>query len=751
MSSDRTMSIVTYDKSELETINLSKYMPLQYNFNKIESNKTISNASFACSLNEKETNESLFNDEVQFTLSNDSLKYDTKTVINSCPALTKYISQIKTPNSKITINLPQWITKNALLEYFAYHKSNILMDSSVKNYYSILRLADCFENYTLIGSVIKTKIIPTLSYHSAILFLQESFQKIDHNNLNFNWYELFTATKEFISINIIQYIQLDYQKLISIQKNLLEEIIEYHLLLTNNMSIELLQFLISFRQCNDIYELISCEYLIACSEENYSDMLNSTYSFLQCNIKETGSFYQEIPKKYNNTLDVIFYISYKEAEDLFKVNFKVSNDHQVKLYSFTLIYFFDERHIDKKDSTVKVISSLKGCTNVIEINKFRYKRNKRLNIHMKLNPIHTHTLQYLVDNFQTYCNTPGLIKMSSTTLELVFQIHQAKKIADNTLVKAMSLWLNDEINMNDDLNNELIKMIDWKKVARADMYAFLVKYSWLIDKEVLSSYFLEELKIEKDLIIGIKQANFDKLLIENINLKRFIEAIKAKKESLEMHKELSEIKKTDDKMINESEEREVKIFLQSNAIDQKDSLMSLSSKANDYKPTSNTSMKKDTINSNKMVLKSYEPMRAIEFEISKGTLKENEIMLSLSSQMRLSPAKTNFTQEKQVSQKGRLPRNVFNKINLNSINNNNSNFKSKETSNASLKTTNRNKTDRCSSRSECKKSSKQGTKNLIDLIKNEGYSTFIKHKHRKTITTKNTKPQFYKGVYTLND
>ena len=107
MLTDLTESVKSYEPNEIEGINAKE-----------ESTMTINNDTSVV-----ETNDKTITHEIIFKVENTKLPYDFYTVKESCPALNEYISKLKGPYGVITINLPKWITKNELLEYFFFYKS----------------------------------------------------------------------------------------------------------------------------------------------------------------------------------------------------------------------------------------------------------------------------------------------------------------------------------------------------------------------------------------------------------------------------------------------------------------------------------------------------------------------------------------------------------------------------------------------------------------------------------------------------
>ena len=222
MLTDLTESVKSYEPNEIEGINAKE-----------ESTMTINNDTSVV-----ETNDKTITHEIIFKVENTKLPYDFYTVKESCPALNEYISKLKGPYGVITINLPKWITKNELLEYFFFYKSGIALNIKDGYFNSILRLADFFENSELIEKIIQNNILPLLNDHSALIYLAEAYENFSGENNNgsycnakIQWFDLFIACKEYISNNLMNYITKGElrKKILYIKEKVLDEIIEEYI------------------------------------------------------------------------------------------------------------------------------------------------------------------------------------------------------------------------------------------------------------------------------------------------------------------------------------------------------------------------------------------------------------------------------------------------------------------------------------------------------------------------------------------
>jgi len=127
--------------------------------------------------------------------------------------------------------MPVWITSNENLEYFFYSKN---LENMSRRTYTIsarklLQIADFFNNPYIISQVINNEIIPTIKFENAMLFLEDSFEKLTKGQgteIYNSWFQLFYSSIDFISKNFLYFLNTSIESLVLINKKVLGEIIE---------------------------------------------------------------------------------------------------------------------------------------------------------------------------------------------------------------------------------------------------------------------------------------------------------------------------------------------------------------------------------------------------------------------------------------------------------------------------------------------------------------------------------------------
>ena len=150
---------------------------------------------------------------------------------------------------------------------------------------------------------------------------------------------------------------------------------------------------------------------------------------------------------------------------------------------------------------------------------------------------------YLLQDFDDYANDKNISKLSKQLFVLLIKNQKLNKKNENNLIKSILLWLDDEINIKEDIS-EVFYLIKWEEIEDDLIFELLIKYSHIIlNDENLENFFLEiylnKFCQNKNLMVG---NSFEKA-VEKVVLKLF-KAIK----KIEYHKLFGQVKK-DEKII----------------------------------------------------------------------------------------------------------------------------------------------------------------------------------------------------------
>ena len=227
-----------------------------------------------------------------------------------------------------------------------------------------------------------------------------------------------------------------------------------------------------------------------------------------------------------------------------------SMSNNKSMYSILKIPHFNSEIINNSNTTTN--SYLTNCnTNLITNNdnsSLRINNEKQeeyifIIFQIRLCYIYSVLSSYLLQDFDDYANDKNISKLSKQLFVLLIKNQKLNKKNENNLIKSILLWLDDEINIKEDIS-EVFYLIKWEEIEDDLIFELLIKYSHIIlNDENLENFFLEiylnKFCQNKNLMVG----NTVEKAVEKVVLKLF----KAMKK-IEYHKLFGQVKK-DEKII----------------------------------------------------------------------------------------------------------------------------------------------------------------------------------------------------------
>lgn len=426
------------------------------------------------------------------------------------------------------------------------------------------------------------------------------FNNIKNNadtDLEVTWLDLFIKSLDMIGNNLVYYFKnntsdkVTNNKLWSFDRKIIDEIYEkfsFNLILKESIInkdeieldsdinknclhleelTEIINFLMKKRNQNDFFNLLSNEFINIVSEENINEinsLPNPTF-LLKLNLNDLNDYYEEYPINnlfnMNDNMKLVIIVYYKKKEDSFNISLRLSKDKNDKTLSgfdiFTFLSLALVEEIDNKQINVKSLFNNKSMHEILKIQNFKeiLKTKKKekpfwddyLTIKLYFKPCFLYTMlsNYLFYNLENSYDNKNITKISKNLLNILIQkkylvSNEYKKtlkdIDDDKIVICLINWLNDEMNISEDISN-LIKIIRWEYVSLSLIFEFLIKYSNHIESEDIELIFAKSLsqilkKFEGDinmlskevihsLILSSKKLNYISMFCENKKIKKF--------------------------------------------------------------------------------------------------------------------------------------------------------------------------------------------------------------------------------------
>ena len=637
-----TKSIIDYDGSELEGIR-----PPTKSTSTITNNNTVNNVNSplnTSAINVDENNSKggnaifVFDDNISDHKEDNKLLINVNYALKYCPIIQKHISASKitlNDNNNVIVNLPQWISRANIIEYFHY------IDNPKKvidfDYINLLKLSSFFKNEEIANELIH-EVIKVISFSNAMTILETAFDFLTSNTPCQMWIEMFVACLDYISKNLTSYLIHAANKIYNLNTKLQNEIlIKYisnhsKLFRVDNIVID---FIMKIKKCVSISDSIINEYLFSLSGDNINEIVSTSVTpslSLEIDVDSDDNVYLEIPiQNVFNNISIIAVITYKKYDNFLNINLKLSQTSldffsHYNLLSFISIGFIDE--CENKQIYLKTFSKNKNVINIYKqyIDSKKYYSPIKFNLYMKINYIHTSLVNHFIYNYEKCYNEKNIHKIGQSLLSQILQCSKEKakacnnKKIDNMIYASISDWLIDEVNIHIDENvKELLDCVDWNKVDIENLLTFYLKFFDLIAKNGLKSTFIE---IINDKMTHCNIGNIIDIVSRNIDYVRLIDEIyKSKKDNLNFGMGIGEIS-----TINKSK---IEKFMDDNM-----KIDSIVSKQYEISHESNFEIKrKDTINKpisqrsstyNQLRIFSYNDMQ-IQSLVTSSEIKSNSV------------------------------------------------------------------------------------------------------------------------------
>ena len=314
---------------------------------------------------------------------------------------------------------------------------------------------------------------------------------------------------------------------------------------------KLINIIMDISNIYNIYDLLIKEYLNILSDDSINELnINNRKKYIfqkklfYNSIKNNNIFYEECPLEIvinNKTIYLIIF--YQPLEKSINVCIKLKdnkinsdklfqhlndNDYCFKLFTFYTSVQISKGHNifnSRKHNCIISLTNNKSMYNIFKssINNTELKNNNELNRAMneeyftikaeiKLCHIYTGLISYLLQDYSTFSNDTHISKLSKQLFILLLSNKYLDKKNENNIVNSILLWLNDEINIKEDIS-EIFYNINWNNVDDSLIFELIIKYSHFISNNESAQIIFYKIFEEK-----YGESSLIKKLINNIFL-----------------------------------------------------------------------------------------------------------------------------------------------------------------------------------------------------------------------------------------
>ena len=302
----------------------------------------------------------------------------------------------------------------------------------------------------------------------------------------------------------------------------------------------IIKFLSMNRKQNNFFDLLTNEYMKICSEENINEINNlpNPTFLLKLNVNEIETYYEEF--KIENQIDsknerkITFVVFYRKTDDSLNIGFKLSqdknnnnnnNENNNKIFGFNIITFISSIIIEEINAcqiNSKSITNNKSLYNIFKMNNFsktllKFPSIEYLTVKIYLKSCYLHSIlcSYLLNNFNNLFFDPKISKISKQFFLLILKNKNINFIvSSDKKVIAFLNWLNDEINIKEDLS-EIIEVINWENVSLNLLFEFVFKYEKIISNLELEHFFISAVE-NREIVINNNNENISEEINEKI-------------------------------------------------------------------------------------------------------------------------------------------------------------------------------------------------------------------------------------------
>ena len=303
----------------------------------------------------------------------------------------------------------------------------------------------------------------------------------------------------------------------------------------------LIQFFMKINNLDNIFSLLTREYMSLLSSESINELQNLPNPSFEVKIPISlyESYYQEFPLDINiNNQMLILVIFYKLGDKSINVCIKLSSKKKEKIkhlnnkdktnnrYSFEILTFLtnvvvgkgSENRIISIQNNLTSLSNSKSMYSILKVPDFNgqitnsnstsntnpnnHVSNNDFNnespndfifikVQIKLCYLYSVISSYLLQDFNNYANDINISKLSKQLFILLIKNPKLNKKNENNLIKSILLWLEDEMNIKEDIS-EIFYLIKWEEIDDDLIFELLIKYSHIILNDgTLEQFFLE--------------------------------------------------------------------------------------------------------------------------------------------------------------------------------------------------------------------------------------------------------------------
>ena len=396
--------------------------------------------------------------------------------------------------SDIKITAPDWMPYRSLDTYLNYLKTESVPQLEVQPIQKLLWISDYFEDHQLQSKLIQSTLTQ-LTRDSALIFLQDSFTKLQSSSSSPAWESLFTSSKDLVIRNLRYIFVNQSEQFDKLDKDLSVEIIESSLSQKYFTGLDHSALLERVRKLTDVEG--NCELVNKLEQRIQSAPITEVFTWssrvrsIEADIGDSQSFYIE------NTRWQLSYTCKKSLLKLF-LTFKSESITENSILAVYIQVVFNDEALHK--ATPKLLLLPLSVIKSSEIREvFVLSPNFCFVVKARVEFLYSALVQEMVLRPESFLNEV-LTGFPYECLEFILGLKHLAVRSEDQVLEIIGKWTeSQDLKPNEEEVEDLLKCVRWDFVSVKSLISIAALYPVLKDYVCFKRTFREELENKMNL------------------------------------------------------------------------------------------------------------------------------------------------------------------------------------------------------------------------------------------------------------
>ena len=391
--------------------------------------------------------------------------------------------------SDIKITAPDWMPFRSLDIYLNYLKTESIPKLEIQSIQKLLWISDYFEDLSLQSKLIQDTI-PQLTRDSALMFLHDSFSKLQASPSSATWKSLFSISKDLVSQNLRYIFVNQSEQFDKLDRSLSIDIIESSLSLKYFTGLDHSALLERVRNLNEVEG--NCELINKIESKIQSSPLPEVFTWasrvksLEADIGDSQPFYIQGTR---------WQLSFTIKKNLLRLFFAFKSEPITEnsiLAVYVQVVCNDEALHKTTPKLLLLPLSVVKSSEVREV--LMLSPNFSCSVRARVEFLYSALVQELVIRPESLLNE-SLAGFPYECLEFVLGLKQLAVRREDLVVEIIGKWTeSQDLKPNEEEVEDLLRCVRWDFVSVKSLISIVSLYPVLKDYACFKKVFREELE-----------------------------------------------------------------------------------------------------------------------------------------------------------------------------------------------------------------------------------------------------------------